>query len=124
MPRLRSSDGTLLALLADVDCRRIVDRLLEGSATQRELREDLGIQSGSLSRHMRAMEDAALVVRERSHGPYEVTLSKRTRAVLQAAADLASDLSDLQHEADAKRARALRKGGMREQPAERRGQEA
>lgn len=121
---LRSSDATILALLADTDCRSIVERLLERPATQRELRDELGLQSGSLSRQMRAMEDAALVVRERSHGPYAVTLSKRTRAVLQAAADLARDLSELQYEVDVDRARTLRKGGMREQPPARRSEEA
>jgi DNA-binding HxlR family transcriptional regulator len=115
--RPRSSDGLLLALLADGDCRLIVDRLLEGDATQRELRDELGLQSGSLSRQMRVLEDAAMVVRERSHGPYELIRPERTRAVLQAAADLAADLSAARQEVDAERARSVRKSGMRA-PAE------
>jgi DNA-binding HxlR family transcriptional regulator len=97
----RSSDGLLLSLLADADCRLVVDRLLEGAATQRELRVELGLQSGSLSRQMRALEEYGLVRPE------------RTRAVLQAAADLAEELSSARHEVDAERARTVRKGGMR-----------
>jgi DNA-binding MarR family transcriptional regulator len=111
--RPRSSDAALLALLADIDCRAIIELLLEHPATQREVREHLGLQSGSLSRQMRTLEDYALVVRERSHGPYELTLPERTRAVLQAAADLARDLSEAQAEVDTERARGLRKSGMR-----------
>jgi DNA-binding MarR family transcriptional regulator len=121
---LRSSDATLLSLLADADCRRVVERLLESPATQRELRDDLGLQSGSLSRQMRSMEDAKLLVRGRSHGPYELTMPQRTRAVLQAAADLATELSGLQHDVDEERARSLRKGGMRGEPAGQRSEEA
>jgi DNA-binding HxlR family transcriptional regulator len=110
--RPKSSDGVLFGLMADDDGRAIVERLLDAPATQRELRAELGLQSGALSRQMKALEDAAIVVRERSHSPYTVTLPDRTRALLQAAADLASDLSQARHEVDATRARDMRKAGM------------
>lgn len=108
----KSSDGVVFGLMAEDDGRAIVERLLDAPATQRELRADLGLQSGALSRQMKALEGAAIVVRERSHSPYTLTLPDRTRALLQAAADLASDLSQARYEVDATRARDMRKAGM------------
>jgi DNA-binding HxlR family transcriptional regulator len=126
MSRLpRPLDGSLLSLVADDDGRQIIERLLDAPATQKELREELGLQSGVLSRQMRALEDAALVVRARSHGPYVLLLPERTRALLQAAADLASDLSQARYEVDSARAREIRKRGMRARsPAETRSEGA
>jgi DNA-binding MarR family transcriptional regulator len=103
----------LAAILADADFRAITERLLVGPATQRDLREELGLQSGSLSRQMATLEDVVLVVRERSHSPYELTRPDEIREVLVAVANLAVALDRARLDVDLERAASLRRSGMR-----------
>jgi DNA-binding MarR family transcriptional regulator len=81
--------------------------------TQRELRDRLGLDSGTTSRHMQVLSSARLVVRQRSHGAYSLAFARGTLAVLQAAADLVRDITASEARAAADAASELRKLGMR-----------
>jgi DNA-binding MarR family transcriptional regulator len=104
---LPPSYGGLLALLADGERHEILATLLAGSASQRDLRAKLGLQSGTVSRQLKDLEQAGLVVRDRSHGPYELTRPIETRALLLAAAELARAISSERAHVDAVRASEL-----------------
>lgn len=110
--RPKSSAGQILALLADDDVRRVVQRIIDRPATQRELRDELRLQSSALSRQMQALEAAGLVVHDRGHGPYEVVFSEQTRELIRAALNLARDISAARSAVDAEEAREFQKRGM------------
>ncbi len=50
------------AALADPTRRAIVERLAQGSATVKELAEPFEISGPAISRHLRVLEDAGLVI--------------------------------------------------------------
>jgi hypothetical protein len=62
---------------------------------------------------MGELELVGLVLRERSHGPYQLLFRQQVWNILQAAADLARDVSAEQARIDAERASELRKVGFR-----------
>lgn len=90
------SDVTLLAALGHREKIRIVERLSEGEAKQKDLARDLGLPSGSLSRLLSELVRARLVRQERegSHDPYQLVNPARTNELLDLAAELASELAD------------------------------
>ncbi len=104
---------TILQLLADPDRAAIVRELLDCDATQKQLGHLLELSSAAMSRHMRQLEDAGLVHRERSHGPYRLLFRQQVWAVLQSAADLARDQTAERARLAAEDAAALRRLGMR-----------
>ena len=84
-------DGKLFELLAD-EPRRTLLRILvreRGGLTQRELAAITELNSSTISRRMRELEDAGLVTRRSSHSPYEVVFPTETHALLLAGAELA-----------------------------------
>lgn len=109
---MRSSPD-LLRVVGDDVRLQILQALLDEPMTQKQLRVALGVDSGTMSRHMRALEDIDLVARERSHGPYRLQHPRRTWALLQATSDLATDVMQGRAEDVATSARALRKAEMR-----------
>jgi DNA-binding IclR family transcriptional regulator len=83
-------DGKLFELLADEPCHdllRILLREREG-LTQKQLVAIAGLNSSTISRRMRELEEAGFVARRSVHGRYEVVFPTETRAVLLAAAKL------------------------------------
>jgi DNA-binding MarR family transcriptional regulator len=108
-----TTHSTLLRTIGDDTRLRILELLLNEPATQRRLAMELDLNSGTVSRHMKALEEVGLVWRPRSHAAYELTHSRRTWDLLQSAAGLAEDLLQSRAESAAERARALRKSGMR-----------
>ena len=86
--REASSLARLLEALADPVRLEVLSMLLAGPATQKRLGEELGLTSGTMSRQMSMLEQADLVVRARSHGPYEVKYPRRLLELLRTAADL------------------------------------
>lgn len=54
-----------LSALSDPTRRAIVDRLSRGSASAGELAEPFSVGLPTISKHLRALEDAGLVLRER-----------------------------------------------------------
>ena len=81
-------DVVVLKAIADQGCVDILRSLLAGPATQKQLQAEHGINSGTLSRRMRELEQIGLVERERSHGPYQLVFGEQIRTLVQAAADL------------------------------------
>jgi DNA-binding MarR family transcriptional regulator len=78
-------DVTPLQAAGDPDRYRILEQLLRGPATQKELGGALSLQSGTLSKHMGKLKAAGLVVqRGGGHGPYEITLRKEVAQLLRA----------------------------------------
>lgn len=71
--------------------------MCESPATQKQLAEDLGVNSGSLSKQMGRLEEAGLVQRRRSHAPYEVRFEGSLLRVLQTAAQLNEEIAAEQH---------------------------
>ena len=96
----RASDATVLAALGNPDKIRIVERLAEGPAKQKELIKDLGLTSGTLSRWLAELSRARIVSQDRegTHDPYWLVRKKRTEELLDLTALLASELSDAQAE--------------------------
>jgi len=99
----------MLGALAHLDRLAIVELLLQGQASQAELRERLEMRSGTASKHLRILEERRLVSRARSHGKYDVACPQELLALLEAAAALAAATSRRQAEADEDRQRAIRK---------------
>ena len=56
---------TIFAALSDATRRAMLARLAHGQATVGELAEPFAISLPAISRHLRVLEDAALIVRER-----------------------------------------------------------
>ncbi len=110
--------------LADPERYVIVERLLAGVATQKQLGQELALSSGTVSRRCKELEVAGLVSRERSHGPYRLAFRHQVWQVLQAAADLGRDLTAERARMQAEHASGLRRTGMRGPPPEMREQDA
>jgi DNA-binding IclR family transcriptional regulator len=79
---------TVLKIFADSDSLGIVVELLEQPSTQKQLSEQLRANSSTISRKMSTLEEAELVTRERSHGPYRLTRPEATFSLLLAEAEL------------------------------------
>lgn len=107
------ADRRLLELLSDGVCHEILLRLLtEGPQTQRELRAALGVGSGAISRRMGDLEGEGVVIRARSHGPYDLVLPEQTRALITSAKQLAADLLALRNDEAQKDLKVFRKAGL------------
>jgi transposase-like protein len=91
-----ASDVAILAELSHREKVRIVERLTLGEAKQKELAEDLGTKSGTLSRWLKELMQARLIGQERegSHDPYWLVNPVRTNELLDVAARLASEVSE------------------------------
>jgi DNA-binding transcriptional ArsR family regulator len=90
------SDVAVLTALAHRERMRIVERISRGPAKQKELAEDLGLDSGSLSRWLRELAQARIINQDRegSHDPYWLVAPERTNELLDLVALLASELAD------------------------------
>ncbi|MGH6839887.1 MAG: ArsR/SmtB family transcription factor [Methylocella sp.] len=62
-----STLDTIFAALSDPTRRAIIARLAQGEATVGHLAQPFRISLPAISRHLRVLEDAALIIRER-HG--------------------------------------------------------
>jgi len=100
--------SALMEIFADVSQLMILARLLADAATQKELREELQLGSGPISRKMAELERAGLVSRDRSHGPYRLQFREDVLRVLHATSDL--HLRQVESRAQAAE-RALRRAG-------------
>lgn len=96
------SDVAVLRELGHREKVRILERLSEGSAQQKELAKDLGIASGTLSRWLGELVQVRIIgqAREGSHDMYWLVEPELTNELLDAIARLASSLSTAQAEAD------------------------
>ena len=63
------------------------------AATQKELSSALELSPGTVSRQLKAMEIAGLVIRPRSHAPYSLTAPDATTRFLDALSDLSHTLA-------------------------------
>jgi len=109
---LPPSDSSILGELSRPEKIRIVERLSDGAAKQKEIEKDLGLSSGSLSRWLRELAQAQIVYQDRpgTHDPYRLVKPERTNELLDLVALLASELSDAyveraERRADANKAR-------------------
>jgi DNA-binding MarR family transcriptional regulator len=96
-------------VLAHPERLAIVELLLHGQASQRDLRLRLQMHSGTTSKHLGALEERRVVSRTTSHGEYDVVCPTELLRLLEAAAELGAATSRAQAEADEKRQRAVRK---------------
>lgn len=67
-----TSDVSILQAVADPIRYRIVRRLLESPATQKQLAAELRLSSGTISKQMAKLAAVHLVHRPHSHGSYEL----------------------------------------------------
>jgi DNA-binding transcriptional ArsR family regulator len=88
-----ASDIRILLACADEDRQKIIARLIKEPATQKQLIAELGLNSGTISRHMRVLEDADLVLRDRSHSPYSLSASAETFQLLRANKNVTAAIS-------------------------------
>jgi len=102
------SDAAVLAALSHPEKLRIVERLGQEAAKQKELAKDLDLDSGSLSRWLRELSQAGVISQDRvgTHDPYWLVMPKRTEELLDLAALLASELADAHAERAALQAKA------------------
>lgn len=105
-----------MRVLAEGDTRRILERLFRGPATQKELADELKLNAGTVSKHMKELRNARLVARERSHGSYELLFRHNTWRLYQAAVNLALEVAQVELEAAAERAEELQRSAL--QPAQ------
>lgn len=119
------SDATILAALAHPDKIRIVERLADGEAKQKDLIKDLGIGSGTISRWLGELSRARIVGQDRegTHDAYWLVKRDQTEELLDAAALLASELSAAHAEQASAQARADAKR-LKQRQARRRGMSA
>ena len=80
--------SALMQILADFTQLEILTRLLMGPATQKELRQELQLPSGPVSRKMAELERSGFVSRDRSHGPYDLRFPEDVLRVFHAVSDL------------------------------------
>jgi DNA-binding IclR family transcriptional regulator len=90
-----ASDVQILQAYADQDRLAILQRLHESPATQKQLCASLDLPSGTVSRHMRELEIARLVVHERSHSPYELVEPALVWALLAATSNLSRAVAEI-----------------------------
>lgn len=90
------SDADLLDELGHRDKIRIVERLTAGEARQKELADDLGAKSGTVSRWLADLKRARVIDQDRpgSHDPYWLVRPELTNELLDLAARLASELAE------------------------------
>jgi DNA-binding transcriptional ArsR family regulator len=72
-PASRSLDATFAAL-SDPTRRSILARLSEGDATVGELAKPFDVSAPAISRHLRVLEDAGLLVREKEGRLHRIRL--------------------------------------------------
>jgi DNA-binding HxlR family transcriptional regulator len=107
-------DRQLLELVSDGVCHEILIRLLaDGPQTQAQLRAAVRVGSGAISRRMADLENAGLVVRERSHGPYHLVLPQQTRELMEGAMVLAANALERRYATAAQELSEFRAAGPR-----------
>lgn len=111
-----TSDVRLLQAYADPDRLDILLELYRAPATQKELGAALGLNSGTMSRHMKALEDAELVEHPRSHAPYALTAPDETWQILRSTTNLGAALAKRRLEATEQRSSDIQKAAMRSAP--------
>ena len=91
-----SSDVDLLSELGHREKIRIIERLSDGEAKQKELVAELGLKSGTVSRWLTELTHARVISQDRegSHDPYWLVKPERTNEFLDLVALLASELAD------------------------------
>jgi DNA-binding IclR family transcriptional regulator len=110
------SDVKILLACADQDRWSILVRLYQESATQKQLIAELGLNSGTASRHMKTLEDAELVVRDRSHGPYTLSVRDEIWQLLRMTINITSAITTRRMREIEERGQELQRAAMR--PAE------
>lgn len=114
-----ASDIKILQACADEDRQKILLRLIRSPATQKELTAELRLNSGTVSRHMKVLKDAELVLRTRSHDPYTLSVSEETWQLLRATTNVSQAITQRRtHEID-ERSKEVQRAVMRpaEEPA-------
>jgi DNA-binding IclR family transcriptional regulator len=106
-------DVTFLQAAADPDRHKVLQRLIEGPATQKQLAAELGLNSGTLSKHMAKLTAAGLVRRLRSHAPYELQFRSGVWQLLQANNNLNIKRARADLEAAEAQAKSVNQSGMR-----------
>jgi DNA-binding MarR family transcriptional regulator len=110
------SDIKILLACADQDRWTILVRLYQEPATQKQLIAELGLNSGTVSRYMKALEDAELVVRDRSHGPYTLSVRDEIWQLLRMTTNVSSAIATRRAREIEERGQELQRAAMR--PAE------
>jgi len=108
------SDVKILAACSDEDRQGILLRLYKKPATQKELIAELQLSSGTISKHMRVLEEAGLVLRSRSHSPYRLTVGEEIWQLLRATTNVSQAISRLTEEAIEERSKELQRAVMTE----------
>jgi len=112
-----ASDVRLLQAYADPDRLEILLQLFRAPATQKELGGALGLNSGSISRHMKVLEDADLVEHPRSHAPYALVAREESWQILRATTNLTEALAKRHLEATQQRSSEIQRAAMRSTPS-------
>lgn len=89
-------DAKVFEVFGIDECRGILDLLIRSHAplTQKQIAEKLDLRSSGASRRMSEMEQAGLVARASSHGPYELLFRETVQTMLELGADLGSAVAD------------------------------
>ena len=103
----------ILKAVADGTRLRVLVSLLQEPATQKELGAEVGLPSGTMSRHLGELERIELIARQRKHGPYHVVHPDETRTLIQIAASLARATTSESSRLALDMERAVRRTGMR-----------
>lgn len=109
-----TSDVTILQAIADPIRYRIIRRLIDSPATQKQLAVELELNSGTLSKHMARLSGANLVWRQRTHAPWELQFREDVWKLLQGYTNLKKEISKELAEAAAREDADLNRAGMRD----------
>lgn len=93
-----AADSKILLACADEQRRAILLKLAEEAATQKQLISEMQLDSSAISRHMKLLEEAELVIRDHSHGPYRLSAPTETWELLRASTNLVSAITKLRYE--------------------------
>lgn len=83
-------DAIVKALAHPVRLRVVRQLILSGPATQEELRREIGIPPGAMSKHISELSSVRLIARPSPRGRLAVVHDDRTAAVLRSLAELAA----------------------------------
>lgn len=112
-------DVTPLHAAGNPDRYRILLVLLDGPATQKDLKAALKLQSGTLSKHMAVLTSSGLVRQQRpGHAPYELAVRDGVSRLLQASDNLLVERDEAQLARSRKQSKGLNQGVMRPAPSE------
>lgn len=103
----------MLQAVGDPVRYRILQCLLQSPATQKQLAEELNLSSGALSKQMAKLAAAHLVLRQRSHGPYQLQFRDGVWKLLQSFVNLKGEIVTALLDAAEQEAEDLSRAGMR-----------